>query len=103
MKSYMIVFAQITHPIPFKAYSEKTAELLPKFGGKYITIGRNADTLEGSFGDRMSIVISEWPNRKAVEDFWNSSQYQELKKLREGTGIFNVTVVDDLLPLLYPS
>ena len=103
MKSYMIVFAQITNRQAFQAYSKKTARLVSEFGGKYITIGRQAETLEGSFGKGMSIVISEWPNRESVERFWNSPEYQEAKQLRIGTGHFNVTVVDDLLPLLLPS
>ena len=100
MKTYMIVFAHITQPQAFKAYSSKTAALIPHFGGKYITIGRNANTLEGDFGQGMSIVISEWPSRESVEKFWYSEEYQILKKLREGCGTFNVTLVDDLLAFI---
>ena len=100
MKTYMIVYAQITHPEAFQQYSSQTARLVPQFGGRYITIGRQADVLEGTFGEGMSVVISEWPNRDAVERFWNSPEYQEMKTLREGTGFFNVTLVDDLLELI---
>ena len=103
MKAYMIVFAHITDPEAFKQYSAYTTQLVSQFGGRYVTIGRQATLLEGAFGDTMSIVISEWPSRDAAELFWNSSEYQEAKKLREGTGSFNVTLVDDLLPLLTAS
>ena len=97
MKAYMIVFAKITDMDKFQVYSKSTAQLLPQFGGRYITIGRQATTLEGAFGQDMSIVVSEWPSREAVEKFWYSDQYQAIKKLRQGTGDFNVTIVDDLL------
>ena len=100
MKAYMIVFAHVTRPQDFKAYSTQTAQLLPQFGGQYITIGRQADVLEGEFGQGMSVVISQWPSREAVDAFWNSESYQELKKLRAGCGTFHVTVVEDLLAVI---
>ena len=103
MKAYMIVFAKITDPEAFKKYSAYTTKLVSQFGGRYVTIGRQATLLEGSFGEKMSIVISEWPTRNAAEFFWNSPEYQEAKKLREGTGTFNVSLVDDLLPFLTHS
>ena len=99
MKSYMIVTAVITDRAGFAEYSAKTPKVVESFGGKYICLGRHASLFEGSFGEGQSIVISEWPSREAIDQFWNSPDYQKLKQLRAGTGSFNVLVVDNLKPL----
>jgi uncharacterized protein (DUF1330 family) len=39
-------------------------------------------------------VISEWPDRAAALRFWQSPEYAEARKLREGTGSFQVVLVD---------
>jgi len=50
--------------------------------------------LEGNWGDGASAVISEWPNRAAIETFWNSAEYEEAKKLREGIAECQVLVIE---------
>ena len=103
MRCYMIVQATITHPERFAQYTAETPRLVSKYGGKYLCIGRNATVLEGDFGANTSVVISVWPNRESIHQFWESEEYQTLKKLRAGTGEFNVTIVDDILPELTVS
>jgi len=40
------------------------------------------------------MVISEWPDRAAVDAFWNSPEYQVAKKLRENIADCQVLVID---------
>ncbi len=40
------------------------------------------------------IVIQKWPNEEMAKRFWYSSEYAQLKKLREGTGIFRIMLVE---------
>jgi uncharacterized protein (DUF1330 family) len=40
------------------------------------------------------MVISKWPDRAAIKAFWNSPEYAEAKKLREGLADVQVLVID---------
>lgn len=95
MPAYMIVTAAIHDRDAFVAgYGAAAAALIPKFGGEYLLRGPGAECLEGSFGAGASMVISKWPDRAAVKAFWNSPEYAEAKKLREGLADVQVLVID---------
>lgn len=85
MPAYVIVSAVVPDREAFLAsgYPGAAAELIERFGGRYLLRGPGAEALEGDFGDGASIVISEWPDRDAARRFWNSPEYTEVKKLRE--------------------
>jgi uncharacterized protein (DUF1330 family) len=95
MPAYMIVTAAIRDREAFIAgYGAAAAALIPKFGGEYLLRGPGAECLEGNFGEGASMVISKWPDRAAVRAFWNSPEYAEARKLREGLADVQVLVID---------
>ncbi len=94
-RCYMIVIAELTDRPRFLAdYARVVPPLVQKFGGRYVVLGSGGDFLEGEWCDRASALVSEWPNREAALRFWNSPEYAEAKKLREGTGRFQVLLID---------
>ena len=95
MPAYMIVTAAI-HDIEtfIGGYGEAAAALIPKFGGEYLLRGPGAECLEGDFSEGASMVISKWPDREAAKAFWNSPEYAEAKKLREGLADVQVMLID---------
>ena len=40
------------------------------------------------------MVISEWPDKAAAKAFWNSPEYAEVKKLREGIADCQVLLIE---------
>jgi len=95
MPAYMIVTAAIHDREKFiSGYGVAAGELISQFGGEYLIRGPGAECLEGDFGDGASMVISKWPDRDAVRRFWNSPEYAEVKKLREGLAEVQVLVID---------
>jgi uncharacterized protein (DUF1330 family) len=95
MPAYMIVTAKIKDRDAFiQGYGAAAAALIGKFGGKYVLRGPGAELLEGDFGDGASMVISEWPDKDAAKAFWNSPEYTEAKKLREGVADVQVLLID---------
>ncbi|MHA7819843.1 MAG: DUF1330 domain-containing protein [Erythrobacter sp.] len=102
MPAYMIVTAAIHDRERFIAgYGKAAAELIGRFGGEYLLRGPGAECLEGGFGEGASMVISKWPDREAAKRFWNSPEYAEAKKLREGLADVQVLLIDgpDLTPV----
>ena len=95
MRAYMIILAKISDRDAFiTGYSKATAPLVKKHGGKYIMRAPGGTLLEGAWGEGASVAISEWPNRAAIENFWNSPEYAEAKALRRGIADVQVLVID---------
>jgi uncharacterized protein (DUF1330 family) len=95
MPAYMIVTAKIKDRDAFIAgYGAAAAKLVAQFGGKYVLRGPGAELLEGDFGDGASMVMSEWPDKAAAKAFWNSPEYAEAKKLREGVADVQVLLIE---------
>ena len=95
MPAYMIVVAKISDRARFiEGYGAAAAALVAKFGGKYVLRGPGAELLEGSFGDGASMVISEWPDKDSARAFWNSPEYAQARKLREGIADCQVLLMD---------
>jgi len=92
---YMIVLGAFTDVPRFMAgYQQAVEPLIARFGGEYTLIGSDLLLLEGSFPSGGGAVISRWPDRATALAFWTSPEYAEVKKLRAGTGEFQVVLVD---------
>ena len=95
MTAYMIVTARIHDRDAFiQGYGQAAGALVERFGGNYVLRGPGAECLEGNFGDGASMVISEWPDKDAAREFWNSPEYAEVKKLREGIADCQVLLIE---------
>jgi uncharacterized protein (DUF1330 family) len=91
----MIVTANIADRIGFiSGYGAAAAKLVEQFGGRYLLRAPGAELLEGDSGNGASVVISEWPNLEAARSFWNSPEYSEAKKLREGIADCQVLLIE---------
>lgn len=96
MTAWMIVSAKINDREKFvSGYGVEAAKLVGQFGGRYIIRGPGAQMLEGEGWDGASMVVSEWPDRASALAFWNSPEYAEVKKLREGLAHCSVMLVGD--------
>jgi uncharacterized protein (DUF1330 family) len=91
----MIVFARIHDRERFVSeYGVPTAELIAAHGGEYVLRAPGVESFEGGQFDGMSAVISKWPDKAAIERFWNSNEYQDLKQLRQPLADAYVMVVE---------
>ena len=95
MAAWLVVTATIPDRDAFMAcgYSQLAAQVLEKHGGKYVIRAPGAVTLEGAGAVGASVVVSEWPSREAALAFYNSPEYAEAKKLREGLAEISVVLV----------
>ncbi len=93
MSASLIIIARITDPARFARYAKVVPGIVARYGGRYHVLGGPIEALEGGWDERR-VVVSDWPSRDAAEAFWNSPEYAEAKQLREGTGEFQVLLVD---------
>ncbi len=95
MAAYLIVVAKLHDRERFiEGYGKAAAELVARYGARYLIRGPGAVALEGGWGDGASVVIEEWPDRETAERFWNSREYAEVKKLREGLADVKVWLIE---------
>lgn len=95
--AYVVIEAQLkqSEMERFASYASQVPRLVQQFGGEYIVLGGKHETLEGEWGDTR-LVMHKWPNAEMAKQFWDSDEYQELKKIRQGTGDFRIMLVEGL-------
>ncbi|MBI1188608.1 MAG: DUF1330 domain-containing protein [Alphaproteobacteria bacterium] len=95
MPAYMVILARVKDRARFlEAYAQPTAALVARMGGRYVVRAPGAVPLEGGFGDDVSVVISEWPDKAAIDRFWTSPDYAPLKAARQSLADVDVLVVE---------
>jgi uncharacterized protein (DUF1330 family) len=79
--AYLIAQVQIKDLEIYKKYAARTPAIIAKHGGRVLVRGGEIDILEGDAVQRR-IVIIEFPTMAAARNFYDSSEYQEAKKIR---------------------
>ncbi len=95
MAAYMVTIVKLTNRTPtFMEYAQKAAALSAKFGGKYVIRGPATRILEGNALAGASVVVSEWPTVASAEAFYDSTEYQQIKPLRDETGAYDIGIFE---------
>lgn len=95
MPAWFVITAHVHHREPFtQIYSPAAARLAEEMGGKYIVRGRGGQVLKGAGTEGAGAIVIERPDRAAALRFWNSPEYAEVKKLRDGLADVTVTLVE---------
>ena len=89
MGAFMFIQADVTDPDQFMEYAKLAPALIARHGGRYRCMRGAVEQLEGK-SDNRKIVVSEWPSMEAAKSFWDSDDYQALKKVREGAADIDV-------------
>jgi len=93
MGAFMFIQADVSNVEQFMEYAKRAPALITEFGGRYRCMRGAVEQLEGK-PDNRKIVVSEWPSMEAAQKFWNSPEYEELKKIREGAAEIDVHLVE---------
>jgi uncharacterized protein (DUF1330 family) len=96
MPAFMIITAKLHDREKFiSGYGRAAAALVTQFGGRYVFRGSSAaELLEGAWGKGAAVLISEWPDLETLHRFWNSQEYAQVKKLREGLADVQVLALE---------
>jgi uncharacterized protein (DUF1330 family) len=92
MTTYMIIYDNVSDMNRFRKYAEAAEPLIKKFGGNVTTAGI-PEVLEGDFPWER-VFLFEWKSKAEALNFWHSSEYTEVKKLREGIAEFQAIVIE---------
>lgn len=96
--AYMLVLGTVNDRAAFgRGYAANLPPLYERFGGEYVALGRGIEVLEGDYGPE-SYVIGKWPSMDAARAFWNSPEYDALRRARidNNWGDFDVLLIEGL-------
>lgn len=91
-KGYLIAHAVVTDPQKWAQYVEKSKVALAKYNGTRIVAGGQCEIIEGN-GTQRNVVI-EFPSFADARGYATCAEYAEAKKLREGAGTLDITIVE---------
>ena len=95
MPAYLIVETTITDPEQYEHYKAAAPAALAAYGGRYVARGGETAVLEGEW-EPARLVVLEFPDLEAARRFYDSPEYAEARKLREGAARLNMVVVEGL-------
>lgn len=93
MAAYMIATIVVTDMDQYKKYVDRTPGVIDRYGGRFIARGGETVTLEGPEETRR-VVLVEFPSLEQARAFYNSPEYQEVKKLREGAAVMQLVAIE---------
>ena len=97
MPAYVIVLIEVTDREQYSKYTQATPAVIAQFGGKFVVRGGKTMTLEGP-EEKRRVVVIEFPSFEQAQAFYQSEEYQQVKKLREGAAIGTFIVVEGCVP-----
>ena len=92
MPALLIIQASVLKKEGYQAYQAAVQPLIESCGGRLRATGVELEVLEGRHDGRR-LVVFEFPSMRDIRSFWDSSQYKEIRKLREGAATIDVWAV----------
>ena len=93
MAAYLLVDIEITDAAAFETYREQVPHVIAAHGGRYLVRGGTSEILEGTWRPSRTVVL-EFSSMAALKGFWQSPDYQPLRRLRERSAKSNVVAVE---------
>ena len=95
MPAYLIADIEVTDPLGYDEYKKRVPAVIAAHGGRYLARGGASEVLEGTWRPKRSAII-EFPNLASMKAFWESSEYQPLREIRERSAKSNLVVIEGL-------
>ena len=81
-------------------YIEAIQETMDPYGGRFLVHGAEVEVVEGNWPG--TVVIIEFPDLTAIQDWYASAAYQKILPLRTANVPGDVIVVDGVSPDYHP-
>ena len=93
MPAYLIVETDIHDAEQYERYKAASPGAVAAGGGRFIVRGGELAVLEGDWHPSRLVVL-EFPDLDAAKRFYDSPEYQEAKKLRDGAATLKMVAVE---------
>jgi uncharacterized protein (DUF1330 family) len=100
MAVYMMIETSVHNPNAVAGYAEymqKVQPMVERHGGRYLVRGGKVTPLAGGWNPE-KIVLIEFPSEQSLRQWWDSPEYQAIKRLRETAVTAKAIVVEGWSP-----
>jgi uncharacterized protein (DUF1330 family) len=95
MPAYVIVETDVHDPEQYARYQEASPAAVHSGGGRFVVRGGELAVLEGDWSPSRLVVL-EFPDLEAAKHWYDSPEYQDAKRLREGAANLRMVAVQGL-------
>jgi uncharacterized protein (DUF1330 family) len=95
MPAYVIVETDVHDPDQYARYQATSLDAVHSGGGRFIVRGGELAVLEGDWSPSRLVVL-EFPDLEAAKRWYDSPEYEEAKRLREGAANLRMVAVQGL-------
>jgi len=95
MSAYVIVETDVHDPEQYARYREASPGAVHSVGGRVVVRGGELAVLEGDWSPSRLVVL-EFPDLEAAKRWYDSPEYEEAKRLREGAANLRMVAVQGL-------
>ena len=81
MKGYIIAQINVKNDENYREYLKNVTTIANKYGGEYIIRAGNFEIMEGKWEYKRNVVI-KFPSIQKAREFYDSVEYQPIKKIR---------------------
>lgn len=94
MPAYVVSMMTINDPETYKQYTDRTPQIVKKYGGKFLTRGEEITCVEGQQYDGRMVIL-EFPNKASVEAWFADPDYQEAMTFRHAASTMNYLLLQE--------
>ncbi len=95
MPAYLLVDIEVTDAAAYEEYRMQVPPIIASHGGRYLVRGGTSEVLEGTWQPKRTVVL-EFPSMVALKAFWQSPEYQPLRRVRERAARTNLVAVEGI-------
>ena len=95
MPAYVIVETDITDPERYEQYKAASPGAVAAGGGRFIVRGGELAVLEGEWNPARLVVL-EFPDLDAAKRWYDSPEYEQAKRIRQGAANLRMVAVQGL-------
>jgi uncharacterized protein (DUF1330 family) len=93
--AYVIVETDVHDAEQYERYKAASPDAIAAGGGRFIARGGELAVLEGDW-EPTRLVLLEFEDLEAAKRWYDSPEYRDVKRLREGAATLRVVAVDGL-------
>jgi uncharacterized protein (DUF1330 family) len=93
MPAYVIVETDVTDHEQYERYRDAAPASIAAHGGRYIVRGGELAIFEGDWNPSR-VVVLEFPDLETAKRWYDSEEYSEARKLREGAAKIHMVAVE---------
>jgi uncharacterized protein (DUF1330 family) len=93
MPAYIFAQIDVTNAEGYTEYTKRVGDVIQQFGGKVLARSTTAAVLEGK-PRTGRVVVLQFPSVDQAKTFWNSPEYQSVKKFSDGNAHRDITLVE---------